>query len=560
MRHGNDEQHEFLGQVGFNGFELGVEGPISKKNGSSYMVNYRYSTLEVFEKLGVDFGTGSAIPKYQDFSFKINLPKTKLGSFSVFGIGGLSDISILDSKKDTLDEKLDFYGGEGFDLINGSDLAVVGLTHTYLMNSTAYSKLVIAGTYHNYFVNIDSITPDDHELLPWFRNSHKERKLFINYYLNMKINSQHTLKGGFTMNLMNFNFIDSVFNDDDLRFDILTEYDGRSELIQPYVEWQYKINNELTLNTGMHYQHFFYNNSSSFEPRLGLRWDFKPKQSFSVAYGYHSQLAPITLYFNKVRLEDGSYINPNPDLDMTHSQHFVLGYDWTINNNLRLKTEAYYQRISNAGVDGNEKNSYSILNQGANFYVWSPDTLANDGKGKNYGMEFTLEQFLNDGLYYLITASFYESKYIGSDGIERNTAFNGNFVLNGLVGKEWILSKDPEKMKKKQFVFMADLKATYAGGQRYTAIHPVQIDDEEYYADYDDENAYEQQFENYFRTDFRIALKQNSKKISMEWAIDFQNLFNVKNIYSQKFNTKTGEIEDTHQLGLLVIPQFKIIF
>lgn len=34
MRNGNDEKHEFLGQIGFNGFEFGAEGPISREKGS----------------------------------------------------------------------------------------------------------------------------------------------------------------------------------------------------------------------------------------------------------------------------------------------------------------------------------------------------------------------------------------------------------------------------------------------------------------------------------------------------------------------------------------------
>jgi CarboxypepD_reg-like domain/TonB-dependent Receptor Plug Domain len=42
MRNGNNEKHEFLFQSGFNGFELGAEGPISKTNKSSYLANFRY--------------------------------------------------------------------------------------------------------------------------------------------------------------------------------------------------------------------------------------------------------------------------------------------------------------------------------------------------------------------------------------------------------------------------------------------------------------------------------------------------------------------------------------
>ena len=560
MRNGNNEQHEFLGQIGFNGFELGAEGPLSKKSGASYLVNYRYSTLEFFHLLGLEFGTGTAIPKYQDFSFKVNLPNTKLGSFSIFGIGGLSDISILDSEADTSNQALDFYGGEGFDLINSSDLAVLGITHRYLVNSTTYTSLTVAGTYHVFRVQVDSITPDDHIILPYFRNSHKEQKIFTNFLVNKKINSQHTLKGGFTLSLMHFDFIDSAYFDDYDRFQVLTRFNGPSQLFQPYVQWQYKISNSLTLNTGLHYQQYYLNNSRSLEPRAGIRWNFRPGQSVSLAYGYHSQLAPITVYFNKVRLENGTYITPNHDLDMTHSQHLVLGYDWNINTNIRLKSEVYYQRISNAGVDGNRQNSFSILNQGANFYVWTPDTLSNDGNGRNYGLEFTLEKFLSGGMYYLFTASLYQSKYSGSDGVERNTAFNGNFILNGLMGKEWILGRKPDKKKKRQMLFLADLKVTYGGGQRFTPLESDQLGPNNYVANYDQENAYSEQFDNYFRTDIRIALKQNSRKVSMEWAIDAQNIFNTKNIYSQKFNSSTGEVEYTYQLGLMVIPQFRMVF
>ncbi len=560
MRNGNNEQHEFLGQIGFNGFELGAEGPVSRESGASYLVNYRYSTLEFFHLLGIEFGTGTAIPKYQDFSFKVNLPGTRAGSFSVFGIGGLSDISILDSEKDTTEQALDFYGGEGFDLINSSDMAVVGITHRYLISSSAYTRLTVAGTYHDFRVQVDSITPDEHFILPYFRNSHKERKLFVNFLVNKRISSQHTLKGGFTFSHSHYDFIDSAYFDEHDRFQVLTRFDGATQLLQPYVEWQYKINNALALNSGLHYQHFFLNGSRSLEPRIGLKWNFRPGQSFSVGYGYHSQLAPITAYFNKVRLPDGSYISSNEGLDMTHSQHFVAGYDWSIRQNLRLRSELYYQRITNAGVDGNERNSYSILNQGANFYLWTPDTLSNDGTGRNYGMEVTFEQFLSRGMYFLVTASLYQSKYAGSDGVERNTAFNGNFILNGLLGKEWLLGRNPEKRKKRQMLFLADVKVTWAGGQRYTPLEADQLGPNDYVANYNDENAYSAQFDNYFRTDLRVALKQNSRKVSMEWAIDAQNIFNVKNIYSQKFNSSTGEVEYSYQLGLLVIPQFRMVF
>lgn len=77
LRNGNNQNHEFLGQIGFNGAEFMAEGPINKEKFSSYLVSYRYSTLKVFQLMGVNFGTGTTVPDYQDAVFKINLPNKK---------------------------------------------------------------------------------------------------------------------------------------------------------------------------------------------------------------------------------------------------------------------------------------------------------------------------------------------------------------------------------------------------------------------------------------------------------------------------------------------------
>jgi len=67
MRKGNAHRREHLVQMGFNGFELGTEGPLGGENGASYLINYRYSTLALMQNIGLSPGTGDAIPYYQDF-------------------------------------------------------------------------------------------------------------------------------------------------------------------------------------------------------------------------------------------------------------------------------------------------------------------------------------------------------------------------------------------------------------------------------------------------------------------------------------------------------------
>ncbi|NVO03998.1 MAG: TonB-dependent receptor [Bacteroidetes bacterium] len=558
MINGNNEKREFVCQMGFNGIEVGAEGPISKKNGSSYLLNYRYSTLQFFEKLGIQFGTGSAIPRYQDLTFKVNIPKSKLGSFTVFGVGGKSQIAFLDSKKDTTKEKIDFYGIQGWDITNWSDMAVAGITHTYMISKSVFTRLTIAGTYHYFSTRTDSVVPVTMQTHPYEYSNLMENKLLASFYINKKINIKNNVKLGFIASKLFYNLVDSVYFAMDTAFRSKIDFKGSSYLIQPYAQWQYRLTNTITLNTGIHFQYFAFNKTFSPEPRIGLKWAFAPTQSLSLGFGKHSQMVPVSVLFNQVKMPDGTYSRTNENLDLIHSLHYVLSYDWNINEFTRVKAETYYQEVSNVPINNAANSSYSILNQGANFVVYAPDTLTNKGTGKNYGIEITLEHFLNKGLYYLATASVYDSKYKGSDGIERNTVFNGGYTVNLLVGKEFTL-KPRKKDVKRIKTFDIDIKMTRSGGQRYTPIDVEQSLVQQHVVYFDDQ-AFSKKFPDYWRTDLKIAYKMNMKRVTAEYSIEISNIFNQKNVFNENFNRKTGQTKFTYQLGRTIIPQYRIIF
>lgn len=547
MRSGNNEKMEFLGQVGFNGFELGAEGPIGKKGGASYLINYRYSTLGVFKALGINFGTGTAVPEYQDLSFKVNVPTKKAGKFSVYGIGGKSYVEVLDKEKDTTQTNL--YDGERRqDGYFGNNMGVIGLQHTYFFNSSTYSKMNLSVSTAGEKYRIDSISVVDNSPVPYYRNNSNQQKYTLDYSWNKKFSSRDYLKMGFTVNRYEYTYLDSGYEYD--HWEEYSNFKSGSYLIQAFAQLQHKFTDRLALIAGIHAQEFELNKTYAIEPRAGIRWEIKEGQTISAGAGLHSQLQPMYAYLVRTYLPDGSYIETNRNLEMTKSKQFVLAFDQSFGKDMRLKIETYFQDLYNVPVES-RPTWYSILNEGADFGIGRVDSLRNAGTGKNYGFEITVEKFYSHGYYYLFTGSLYESKYTGSDGKERNTAFNGNFTLNLLGGKEW-------KVKGKN-VFALNLKTTYAGGKRYL---PIDLVESAIYREtrYDEAHAYEKRRKDYFRTDLKVGYTINKKKSTHEFSVDFDNVFNTKNIWQEHFDVKTGRTITEYQIGFFPIPQYRLTF
>jgi hypothetical protein len=538
MRSGNNEKHEQMFQLGFTGFEGGIEGPFSKKSKASYLVNYRYSSLAVFQALGVNFGTGSAVPQYQDLSFKIDLPTNKAGKFSLFGVGGISYIEFLDSEKDSTAK--DFYSTSGTDTYFGSNMGIVGLQHVYSFSSRTYGKLSITASGFSTKIQQDSLSTLDLSPISYYGNTSASTKLSTNYVLVKKFNAKNTIKTGVFVDKISYTLKDSVFDAPIYRR--LRNSDGYSFLYQAYVQWQHKFTDKITSNIGIHYQQLALNKAYSVEPRLGLKWELKEGQSLNFGLGMHSQMQSIFTYFDETYdLQNKERKLTNKKLDFSRSNHLVLGYDNAFTKNMRLKMESYYQYLYAIPVTQNPS-YYSVVNAGADFNNPSIDSLVNEGTGTNYGIELTLEKFYSKGYYFLFTTSLF---------VERNTAFNGNYTLNALAGKEF-------KLNEKSLLSL-DFKVTWAGGKREV---PIDLEASNLKGSivYIEENAYEKKLKDYFRGDVKLSYKRNGRKITQEYSIDVQNISNNKNIFQRTYDPQKQNLRTEYQIGLFIIPQYRILF
>lgn len=550
LREGNNQQHEFLGQIGFNGLELGAEGPINRAQGSSYLLNYRYSTLGVMSALGIDFGTGTAIPEYQDLNMKLHFPSRKRGTIQVFALGGISAIDFLDSENEEGEDGGFFSDNQ--DLRNRVNTGVLGVSHRYFFSKQTYSKLILSATGTQNRVLIDTSNRTGDKISPNYRQNFQRASLQLHAFVNHKLNVKHVLRLGAFLTRHQYLLVDSVFRQSFDEFVTLTDNRGGQNIGQPYANWQWRLSDEWEMNTGFHSM-ILGDGSFSLEPRWGMSYRLSPRSSINLGYGLHSQRPSELVQFRQVALSSGQIRQPNLDLGFTRSHHGVVGFRHGLKSGWQLVAEAYYQDISDALTE-RAPSSYSALNAGS-FDFFIPDSAQNGGRGYNYGLDLTLEKYLDRGFYFLSTLSLFESGYLASDGQWRNTAFNGNYVWN-MVGGQEILLKQSATMRQSLTI---DAKVTWAGGQRYT---PIDLEASRQRGEtvFQSERAYSGQYRDYFRADLRIGYKRAGAKTTQEWAFDVQNLSNRDNPFGQSFNAATGEIEQRPQLGLFPMMLYRISF
>lgn len=563
LRSGNNQKREFVGQIGFNGFELGAEGPFKEGKKASYLINYRYSTLAVMHFLGFGTETGSAVPYYQDLTFKVNLPGTKYGRFSLFGLGGISNINLVPDTSENADGNA--YNQLLLHTRFGSRLGVLGITHQYFFNdrNRLETCLSLQATGNN--VTVDSLNTDLTLKRAYYRSALTDIKTGISTEYKSKVNARNFINSGIILDLYSISYLDSAYDSDYQKYLKITEINHKSMLLtRAFFQWQHKFGDALTLNSGVHATFFGLNNQLVIEPRFSAQWKFHTRQSFNAGYGKHSQMQPRMVYFTQTYDSiQTRYWETNHDVRLSRSDHFVLGYNYLMNENLRLKVEAYYQKLYGIPVSYGSP-QFSMLNAGSDFSIPTVDSLVNKGKGRNYGIELTFERFLSKGYYFLVTASLFDSKYQAADRKWRNTAYNGNYVINILGGYEI-------RVKKKNYLTL-DLKAVWAGGKRYIPYKqevlqlveevkrnpgtPVTYFDEIY----DEPKSYGARFNDYIRADLRIGYKLNHKKYSEEFGIDFQNITNHKVLFGQQYDAKHAKIIDTYQAGFSPMFLYRIHF
>ncbi len=553
MRNGNNEKREYAIMFGALGLEGALEGPFRQGGKGSYLVNYRYATLGLLSAAGINIA-GDVTPKYSDVSFKMNLPTENAGTFALFGLAGQNSAQFY-PKKDSTSWSGEF-GEWGFK--ESASTATVGLSHRYLLSNNSYLRTVAV-------VSRETDSGDSYWLDP--EKNYEKRKdsqydtrnytYRLSSTYNRKFDARNTLRVGGVYSFTKFTF---TYDDDD-NFDedkgdqLIRLFDNHGEggFLQAFGQWKHRFDDRWTLNTGLHYSLFLLNQKMAIEPRVAVDFKLNDRQSLSAAVGLHSKREHLAAYVLDGKLLDGTDRSGNPDLELTKAMHAVLGYNQRLGESMRLKAEVYYQYLYDVPVETLPGSTRSFINYRDIWELIFAEQTGNNGTGRNYGVDLTLEKFFTRNYYFMVNGSAYRSLYTPVNGIEYATRFDGRYTVQALGGKEFKVGKN------KKNVLGINGKALLAGGNRYTPIDLAASIEQGKQVELEDQ-PFGTKAGDYWRFDVGLSYKINKQRLTHTILLDIQNVTGRLNTYSQYYDNETKQIETYTQTGFFPVFNYRVEF
>ena len=540
MRAGNNSKYENGVQVGSVGIEWTSEGPISKKNNSSYIFNYRYGFSTIARKLKLIETYGSQYD-FQDLSFKLNFPTKKAGTFSLFALGFIDkswdvelDIEDIHSIYDASDQDGRIYN------------AFVGASHKIHFDSKWTWRTTLAYNMQHNKADMEYwglIFDANHKPVgfegknyPFSYLKQNEDRAVFNTELSKQVTPRWLMQigGEYSHRFFDLNFrtAENVYEPVSPSPYYATE--DNTGLASIFWSNLWKPADNLSINFGFSGSYFLLSKDFSLEPRASVKWEPGERHSISLGYGLHSMIEKLDAYF--FRNDDGTMANK--DLGLSKAHHLLATYMYKLKDNLNLRLNAYYQYgfDTPVGINGS---TFCTVNRLFN-YIEEP--LVNKGNTRNYGADITLEQYMSKGFYGQANVSVFKSEYRGLDKKWRNQLYDRGYMVKVLGGKEWMLGKG------KQNVLNVSVKYTLQGGLRHT---PIDVDamkanvaagiinDQPIYKEHE---AMSLRFSPTKLLDLTVSYKINRNKVSHTIAFEGVNILQHEAPYAERYDFGTGQL------------------
>lgn len=532
IRNGNNQNYEHTFQAGTIGIDAASEGPLPIGNASSYLFNYRLSTFSLVAPL---LPEDAANIRYQNLSYKFNIPTQNVGSFSLWGIGG-TDNSGGDAEESPEEWT---YNQDREDVKSPTRFGAAGLRNRLSLSNNAYmiTSAAVSGTDINW--ELKRYADDAETLYTREQVVNESWRITGKSVLNYHFGTLHSNRSGVIIHRLGYNQQIQQSADPSTPLETILDENDHTYQYQAFSQSRFDFD-RFTVTGGLHLQHFALTEATSPEPRFGVQ--YKTGSSiFSISYGRHSQSEPLFIYFAHPE---------NRELDLVKADHLVTGYSRMITPDLKLNLETYYQWLSEVPVIPDS--SFSLLNLESDWFL--RDRLVNEGEGRNYGVELTVERYLSGGWYGLLTGSVFDSEYRGGDDVWRDTRFNRGYAYTLLGGKEWEFRSE-DRLR----FFGVNGRINFMGGVRYPPVD-TETSHELREVMYDESDAFSRQEPTVFSVDVTLEYRNIRENFTSVWSLQVFNITGYKEFYGYRYNLAENTIEEDREMILLPNLSYKIEF
>lgn len=542
LRDGNREKREYTAQASVLGLDVAAEGPWNGNHRSAYLVNYRYSTVGLLSKLGVKFGDEDIA--FQDLSFQSSFTQRDGGQWSVFGLYG-SSVNDFDGKPvDEVEEEKDTYeiryksktyvAGVRYErgLGMGRLSLTTGYSHTDESRNQNMTDANLAAwmAMPAYPATAQRIGKDVYAREDGLLSTHVRYRLQWRKGWTWEVGALVNQRRQ-SLEMSNVVICPGCGNVAAGQRGIVSGW-----LLQPYTTLSVPVTSRAGLRIGVRDVYFTYNDTHSLEPRADLDIQTGTASSVTVAYALTSQTQ-----------QPGTYLQAgNRALGLTRAHHtsVVFRQAWAA---WQTSTELYYQHLFDIPVSTTE-GAYSVFNL---LEATALPALQSRGTADNYGVSTTAERRFVQAYYMVIGASYYRSRYEGSDGIQRHSRFDGRYTVNVTYGKEWT------KPTRNRTIGLST-RMLYLGGLRQSAVMPASALAAE--TIYNTNDPFGDRLHDYFRIDLRLSLRKDKPGYTRTLALDIQNLLGEENEAYRYYDHVKRDVVLKRQLGLIPVLVYRVDF
>ncbi len=501
LRQGYNQDHQFTAQASLIGFDFSAEGPLIASQGSSYLLNYRYSFTGLLGEMGVDFG-GETIA-FQDLAVSVDVPLRSGGKVKIFSLVGISsnDFKVFPLEESEIEKHRS-------DILFKAKMGAMGFRYDQPLGqkvkvglaSAISSKDESRDQTRYSFTSMDSIG---------FRKDQIDQTIWSNHIYGLVYFGRPVLTLGSRINAYHDSY--NYLNESVLTLEV------KKTLIAPYADLSCDFNPRLKAELGVGSYHLSregeQENALDYRANLNYRiFNF----NIAASAGRYSQIFSPLVGYLKVT-DSVSVAHPDYDaIGLISSSRYTLSLGATFGS-LIASAEGFYYHFDR--INGNW---YGV--------VESTESI----QGRTQGIALRISQ-KGEKFYYDGSASFFNSTF--DDGMDN--PFNAKTSLNFLAGRNWKFSGGEFEK-----VLSVNIKGIYQGGLYQYSENPAMTG----------------RLGNYARFDLRVQWIKYRPKSTHSFALDIQNLTNRENEAYWYFDNFTGQVETSYQLEMIPILTYRVEF